>query len=326
MPSGPPAKKKRERRILDCVYARLSPVEVIPSERPDFLVRLRDGLPLFGVEVTEFYDKAARARLQRSPGYVGELLSHHRYRHKEDKAELALATANIRTPSGGLKAAGVQCVLTENPSLDSCAQKAARAIRSKDAKLDSTLGGVTHVNLVICDRTGLLGLVDSSMFYARFCTTELKEAIFGSMYREIYFVTRLSGKHSYVPLKLLTTAAELRVFIEVLLRQQTGAPPVVPVDLTRQFAAYLNTRVAGLVRLRTHDGGSEVLYGDGAFAVNDAYGIDVRMYEDDALPRGETIPKKELSRNDVALHGMMRTFMEQNVLSIDLSFPAGPLP
>jgi hypothetical protein len=55
------AKKLRERKILDLVYEGRRVEEIVPSERPDFLVRTRESCQ-FGVEIAELYLSETIAR------------------------------------------------------------------------------------------------------------------------------------------------------------------------------------------------------------------------------------------------------------------------
>ena len=67
-------KKKREREILDEVYADRTFSEIEPHESPDFLIRPHPRAERFGVEISEFYLTEGHARLDRIEGYRAELL------------------------------------------------------------------------------------------------------------------------------------------------------------------------------------------------------------------------------------------------------------
>lgn len=60
------AAKAHERRILESVYDPARLVEILPSERPDFLLR-NHGEELFGAEVTELFETESHREATSDP-------------------------------------------------------------------------------------------------------------------------------------------------------------------------------------------------------------------------------------------------------------------
>jgi hypothetical protein len=317
-------KKSREREVFDAVYRSRMPARVVPSERPDFVASLSTESSEFGVEVAEFFDSTVAARLQRLPGYVGDLLGGSDVRHKEDRRQLTIDKISITDANGIVKHPDVPAVIRQVPNLETCARKVAELMRAKDAKLASALGNLRHINLIIADRTGLLRSLDQSSFYGLFCGLELRQAVRGCRFREVYFVTSFKSGEAYVPLKLLVTLAGLFLFHPVVAQYYTDGVATVAQRM-RLFASYLDATTAGPVGTRFEGGLIEVLYGDSGFIVDDQLATTIRTYNDWPWPadafkeavRGEELP--------VGLLGAVNVFESKNTFSTEIAFPVGPI-
>jgi hypothetical protein len=315
-------KKARERRVFDMVYGDRPRLEIVDSEHPDFLVRLRNELPHFGVEVAEFYHSESEARLQRIPGYVGDLLDRGEFRHKDDKCALTLDNVNILTPDNQVKAAGIKTIIQQVPTLTDCAGMVVDLVRDKDAKLRDAFNWLSHVNLVVCDRTGLLGHLDPSAFYNLYCLAPLKAALFSCRFREVFFVTRFSNGWSYLPLKMLILLAELYFFQAVLKKPEYRDCADSVREVVKLFASYLSGAGAGDVRFRCDQEGYETVYGDCGILVTNDLAVRVRTYLDWPLPSDSSVIRSDF----VQCLGQrffedMAQFQADNTFVTELCFP-----
>jgi len=220
-----PSKKIRERGVFDAVYAARTPALVLPSERPDFLVRLTPRSPEFGVEIAEFFDFEVEARLRRLPGYVTHLLDGGVFKHKKDRRELTIDKVSIADADGNVHHADIPAIIRRVPPLEGCSEMVAEIVRVKDAKLCPVFVATSHMNLIIADRTNLLGHLDTTSFYRLYCGSALRRAVLGCRFREVYFVTSFRSGSAYIPLKLLMTLAGLFFFQSVVAQRHSDLNP-----------------------------------------------------------------------------------------------------
>jgi hypothetical protein len=274
-----PNKKEREREIFDLVYGFRWPFEIEDSERPDFIAKLVPLDDPFGIEVTEFFRSESSARLDRIPGYVGDLLQGGAFKHKADRRELTVGKIQIMS-GDSVRVSDVPAVIQHVPSVAECAARAAEIIRTKEEALASAFTELRHINLIICDRTGLLGHCTPSEFYGLYCTETLTRAVFGSCFREIYFALRLSVGEVFLPLKMVATLAQL-FFFRAALRDPTLDSLAVPDrGVIECFGAYLRAIARGGVFARTGGSNGEVIFGDTGFLLDDDSELQLRMYSD----------------------------------------------
>src|SRR5437764_672500 len=100
--------KQEERKLFDAVFGKLG-LEVMEGEQPDFICS-KDGVPCFGVEITEFFLTESGARLHKIGGYVSDLVAGGKYRHKDDIREIKVEEIMYQVAATGqtfpLKAIG----------------------------------------------------------------------------------------------------------------------------------------------------------------------------------------------------------------------------
>ena len=314
-------KKAQEREALDAVYGSRISSDVREHERPDFLLTLRDGRPPFGVEIVDFYDSEVEARLQRIPDYVGTLLDGGGFRHKRDGQEIKLERISITTQTGEVTAANIPAIMREVPPLDACAAKVSAIIRVKDAKFEESSPRYRHVNLIVVDQTNLLGHLPVSSFYRSYCTRELRDAVYASRFREVFFLTSFKSGRRFVPLKLLVTLARLYLF-HATCRAVPGLRFKDVHRFTRRFAEYLAGLAAGPVAFRHEGRESEVLYGDSGFLVSKELGVTVRLYNDAGWPESAL----ELPHTTMVaplLLGALAKCERNHTFTTEIAFPAG---
>ena len=314
-------KKLREREVFDAVYLERAPSAVINSERPDFLIRLAPELPLFGVEVAEYFDSEVEARLRRISGYVSHLLEGGLFRHKEDKTELTLEKVAITDADGHLKEAGISAIIQRVPTLEKCSAMVGDVIRTKDLKLDAAFAQTHHVNLVIAGQTNLLSRIESSTFYQLYCLDSLRHAVFASRFREIYFVTSFKSGRVYIPLKLLLTLAQLYFFQATVAQSDYCHGTNTVADFMRLFAAYLANIAVGPVHVRPDSNGLEVMYGDSGFLVAEDLSVTVRSYNDWPWSTSTPVDSEVATGFDVALLNAVVRFERENTFTTEIAFP-----
>jgi len=149
-------KKARERKILELVYANRSVADIVPSERPDFIIHRHDGT-MFGVEIAELYHSETDARLERIPDYYSELLNGGNFRHRDDARLITVGKIDILTPSNEVVCSQVEAIIQEVRSPAECALSLGAMVRSKAAKLAQHQPALSHINLIVHDRTNILG-------------------------------------------------------------------------------------------------------------------------------------------------------------------------
>jgi hypothetical protein len=313
-------KKQREREIVELVYGSRKLFKIDDNEQPDFLARLAPLDEPFGIEVTEFFQSESKARLDRIPGYVGELLDGGAFRHGVDPQELSVGKGQILSERREVVASGVPMIVQRVPPLRECAAMVAEVIRAKDEKLALAFNRLRHINLIVCDRTNLLGHHEPGSFYSLYCTEPLTKSLFGSRFREIYFVTRLSVGEVFVPLKMVVTLAHLYFFnAAARCRDFPGRVDSVG-EFMRSFASYLSTIAVGAVEIRSIGDQTEVVYGDTGFVLDADLRPQLRLYFDAARPAGGTLALRPPVMSDPTITDRMRTFQQENTFASGMAF------
>lgn len=315
-------KKARERAIVDLVYGSRRPFAIDDSERPDFLVRLTPDDEPFGLEVAEFFQSESQARLDRIPGYVGNLLDGGPFRHKDDRLQLVIDKVSIISDAREVKNADVPAIIQQVPNLTACAEMLAEIIRVKNEKLGPAFSELRHINLIICDCTDLLGHLEPSNFYRLYCTADLRRALFSSRFREVHFVTQFSSGRVFIPLKMVVTLAQL-YFLNAVVQVPELLTQLNSVDhFMRWFGSYLSVTTTGEVRIRRDSSGTEVLYGDTGFLVDAGLGVKLRSYFDARFPDSEVLAASLVGIDPTVLD-RVRKFQDDNTFETCIAFPTG---
>jgi hypothetical protein len=312
------SKKEREREIVDLVYAFRQPFKIDDGEQPDFIARLAPMDKPFGIEVTEFFHSESEARLDRVPGYVGDLLKGGVFRHKTDRQELIVDKIKIMS-GGAVKFSGVPAIVQEAPPIAECAAMVAKIIRNKSEKLNGASRKLRHINLIIRDCTGLLGHRKPSDFYSLYCTDALTTAVFGSPFREVYFVTRLSVGDSFIPLKMVVTLAQL-YFFRAALRDPALDALTPDCDFIEYFGSYLDSIAGGGVLVRGDAPECEAIYGDTGFLLDPRLKLQLRMYSDVPVEQyGPVNPSVGFTLHPT-ISQQVRAFQREHTFSSGIAF------
>lgn len=230
------------------------------------------------------------------------------------KNDTATLTNRVRTIASHIPA-----IISEVPSLAHCAGAVAQLVREKGG-LFPLIAGVSHVNLIVADQTLLLSPLERSAFYRVFCTPELQDSVFGSQFREVFFLTRFKSGRAYVPLKLLLTLGRLFFFREATIN--IGLTGLTIQDYMATFASYLRSITQAPIGIRVEaSGAAELLCGDTGIHVSEgAEYLDtaVRMYHDSPWPADTSDP------NPVSLPTELLLTMEQlqteNTFTSEIAF------
>lgn len=203
--------REQERAILRMIYNEEEFVTVIQDDCPDFRIVRRGSEIQFGVEITELYSSEAEARLSNLPGYLSHLLAGGAYRHKSDQTVLEIGEFRVDQPDGLKSVTG--CIRLKIPEFPDYIGKLVESIESKNEKLAGYAGGLSHNNLVILDRTARICLLEPERLYGVMFTPEMKRAIYGSGFREIYLITQIAkNRQVYLPMKMLLLLGEFFLF------------------------------------------------------------------------------------------------------------------
>ena len=314
-------KKFDERLVLEKIYRSRRVSEVVWGERPDFRLRSRPGDPTFGVEVVRFFDSPSSARLRELPGYSEHLLSGGSVRHKQDLTGFTVTKVQIIDQDGAPIVSDYPAIMRKQPSVAECVSGVCSVIQDKEG-LCSVAHDLSHMNLIVDDRTGVLTTTASADFYRVFCTQELQRVVFQSRFREIFFLSRFKSGPAYVPLKMLLTLGRLFFFQEAVLKSGR-ADSMEIADYMAMAAAYLRSLVREPVGIRPEGATAEVLYGDSGFILSDELHTTVRTYMDTPWPTadisGATLPAWP---ND--LLPVLENVEADSTFTSEIAFPVEP--
>jgi hypothetical protein len=317
---GQDRKKLDERLVLEKVYRRRNLAEVNWREKPDFSLRLRHASGLFGVEVSRYYDSESEARLTESPGYSQQLLSGGALRHKNDGRGFSVTTVTITGDDGQIIAADEPAIMREMPAVHAVIEGVGSQIVDK-GKLFPHESELSHVNLIVDERTGVLATSESRDLCRHLRAPGFNDAVFRSRFREIFLVTRFKSGPCFVPLKMLLGLAQLHFFDDAL-ATVIGEQQLETYEYMELFARNLSSIADGVVGIRREGTTAEVLYGDtGYVIVEDAEGVHtaVRMYRDAEWPSFETAPSA-LSPLDAQIHAAVSELMARNTFASNIAF------
>ncbi len=285
-------KAQWERQTFDRVYGgrTLNDVKGNGDKFPDFLVQCFPNSPYFGVEVTDFYHSETSVRLGRKPGYSGRLLDGHDIEDKVDRTTLSVGEVDVLREDNSVHASGVRAIIQKLPSPCECARQVAERIGQKANRMRASMTDLSHVNLIIHDRTEVLRLIRKSDFYRTYFVPELVAAISEAPFREVYFVTVAEGEQLYICLKMLYLLAEIHYFNSVVMDQ--GLVEQIPpdVDELELFASFLQATVKSTVLVHRDTAGTEVILGDSGIVIAKDNSVVVRLHFDHPISSNAAPP------------------------------------
>lgn len=315
-------RKQRERRILEMVYSDRSFDDLKESECPDFLVRHFPKSPYFGVEITELYHSETNARLDRISGYVLQLLDGEAFKHKDDRKTLNVTEVDILREDNSVRAKDVPAVIQEIPPPSECVRQVAERIASKAERLENSTADMSHMNLIIHDKTGLLRPIRKTDFYRIYFVPELVAALSETPFREVFLVTVIEDEQVYVRLKMLYLLAEAYLFNGVIVSQGLAEQLRPQVDNLELFASYFDSTVKSPVLVHRDTAGTEVIFGDSGIMVAKDNSVTVRLHSDYPIHPDAAPPQLQweeiLGTN---FHDAMNEFRRTHTFSTEAVFP-----
>jgi hypothetical protein len=246
-------KKKRERDILRLVYDESGFSEVRQQENPDFVLRRAALDLLFGVEVTELFETESHARVRVHPTYVSELLAGSSVMHKDDLANLEVNQVTITDRDGREKAKDVPAIVRPTPTRGAHILALHEVLERKGKRVGEYLAGLTHVNLIVMDRFDREWGPSDELRSGDLLTSEMKETLYGTGFREIFFITNVAPeKRQVVHLRMLLLVSELYLFYAAVAAFESGEEITTLEQLTPAFVDYMRRegRPILLVRIK----------------------------------------------------------------------------
>lgn len=273
-------KKQRELQIFDTVYGDFTVAKVLHSERPDFLVRLFDTSPCFGVEVTEFYESDTSARLERIPNYCLDLLDGKEFKHRDDRVKLNVGRVDIVRENNSVHAKDVPAIIQPVPSINECSMHVAERIRTKTESMRNYPSELSHANLIIRDNTSLLRVAKVRDFYGIYFLPELISALSVTSFREVFLIAEIEERQVYARLKMLHLLAAAFLFNHAIVNLFSAEVHAPDVDIGELFASYFASTVEEPVLVHSDAAGTEVIFGDAGVIATQTGELTVRIHRD----------------------------------------------
>ena len=313
-------RKDRERAILEMVYDVDRFETVRESESPDFTLQHRNEQEFFGVEVTELYLAGSDARVRNIPGYISSLFAGGQAQHKDDVDALKVQKATL-TRADGSGEEVIDVIRRELPEVSTYAQMAAATIERKGQKLATYERGLSHVNLIILDHGSRLITAPPEQFYSLFFTSELRDVLARTGFREVFFITLLdTTRRVYIPLKTLFLLSEFYMFYSAQDEYQEDMEHDSIRAELELFVDFMLQRGISIAFSENTDEGIELLWGNCGILVNNSE-IIIRDYADYPLPRGID-PSQGDTRGsllDPSFLAFLEDFAERNTFESDMS-------
>lgn len=184
--------KLEEKAILRMVYDEKAYAIIDDNcERPDFIVKDNNSVQ-FGVEITEYFNTESAARLVKVPNYTNRILDESipvdkKYIHKKDKKILKVDTISILNEDGSVKY-DAKAIVQENLSRERYLESIVNIIDTKNEKGKFYNSNISHIDLLIFDRSGSVGLDDLEYFYEAFYSPNIIFSLKNTIFNEISII------------------------------------------------------------------------------------------------------------------------------------------
>ncbi len=316
--------KEREWAVLRTVYAVDQFAHVAHGDAPDFELRHHGSDVSFGVEITELYETASDARAHNHPDYIPKLLAGERHMHPDDVRVLSRVTVSITDQEGNLKAEGVPAVIRSRPSMRNHYNLVAQAVRAKDAKAESYLRGLSHVNLIIMDHMDAETELHEEYSAGDVLVPELRTALLESRFREVFLVSTFpkDGHQYFRPLQLLVAMEMFRLTAGAMV-EFDWPREMNPDDVAPVFIDVSRRRALGVYAGRDGEGNVVAVYRGAGLRHDGHKGIAVLDFHDRELPSPIEDPlidaDEETLRRFLDHH---TAFMSKNEMTTGLSVAA----
>jgi hypothetical protein len=186
-------KPEVEMSILLTVVDPTEFYEVVSADAPDFVLKSSSDDSGFGIEVTELFDSEAIARIQRQPDYLTKLLTSDAKPHRRE----------------------IRGVVMETPRPEARFLAIAERIKSKTASAAKYRADLRLTELIILDHYFANRYKDVTPSTSEFLTAEVRAALAGSPFNEVYIVWAEEAQ-LFVPLRQLLIFESFEMFIHAL--------------------------------------------------------------------------------------------------------------
>ncbi len=312
-------KKRAEKTVLRMIYdlETFEPVE--ESERPDFVLRWRGASELFGVEITRFYHSEASARLEHISGYLDELLEGGKHRHKDDVKELLVENLTL-TKEDGSSPEVVKGIMQAFPPVADQMQLVAERIEAKSTALLGHRTDLSHVNLIVHDKTGRFGAVEPKNVLMALLRGSVGKTVATTAFREVFYVTHVSESRTmFFPLRMLLLVSELFMFNSARVafdNEEVRADS--RDDEVTLFGSFMRSRgVPVLLAGGTTSEKVEAILGNSGVLVSDDDNVTIRDYKDRPLPYTRVPPDRTFSE---AFLGFVDNYTAERVFDTGMVF------
>lgn len=194
-----------ELAVLQTVYDVTKFNAVRHQDRPDFVLSY-GGPSSFGVEITVLYENDSDARIRNIDGYLQDLWNGKPHKHKDDIDVLKAGPVTIFDKDGNVTATGIPAVMVDVTNFPSLPDLIAQRIQHKTTRFDEYARGLTHVNLIIYERTrGAAPKADEVYRSHLFLSDAVRSALNASSFNEVFLVSTDVDHNQVVrPLRVLT--------------------------------------------------------------------------------------------------------------------------
>jgi hypothetical protein len=283
------AAKQREACLLASILGDEVALSATPSERPDFIVTEPAG-NRFGFEITEVYMSETNARAKNIQNYVSSLFTGGHHIHRDDASILKVQDAMYSKP-GNTESYPVKIIRQDYPAITDYVELIINRIENKDARADGYDASLSHINLLIFDGENRFAQLDSPALSRAVIPSRMRQVLWKSVFREVYFVTRVTeGKSVYVPLVWLTALSELYFFIDVLKRHY-HACALTNDNIMHMFAKVLDRKGSWPARIKFDDDCTKIYYRGYIFYIASQDTINTIGHGDSRAPEGLESPK-----------------------------------
>jgi hypothetical protein len=313
-------KKHRERVVVEFIYDANQFWRLEESERPDFVVQHSASSQPFGVEVTEYYMSEPHARLKNVPQYFSNLLDGGRPIHRDDINALRPEDIEILA-SAGSSAGTVKGIITPLPSLADHVAAICERILEKGAKWRGYQCDLSHINLILYDRSSRLALSNPEECHSVLFTTDAKATLAATPFREVFYVTSMGRDESrpvIIPLRQVLLVSELFFFNGAYRECADVERSVTPAGQLSLFAAFMQSRGVPVDAIVDERFGIEIRLGNTGVVVSDTW--DVRILDYCDAPRhGEHATSADLRVLGGKFEKCYEGFVANNMFSSGLA-------
>ena len=108
-------------------------------------------------------------------------------------------------------------ILHKSPTFDEYSRMIAQVVTTKEDKSNEYDKDFNHVNLIIFDASPFLFNTTVGEFHGSFFTSQIKDALYKSRFREVFLITNLKERgYVYIPLKMVLLFSNFYMFTTMI--------------------------------------------------------------------------------------------------------------